>query len=266
MNYGTQEYVYFGYILDMYDSLPSLVSFIQGGALTENPHIIHDILGPDLPGLTYRGLARNTRSAWHMINYEKAEKRGEPEIMTRYLAHLLNVTLWINDWREMFTASGAQIRQNPWKAYNFINEKLAHGECNFINCNMETLFSSFFGCGTHFEDESTCTSGVYTNLSLAVHEEDYMKDSFLVGTGPSQDYKWKQCGNKTVLYSESTLNGDLICLDNPHETSAETIRHHLKELIVSDIWRADLTTICRGITRTKCLNGFFFLVLGCGLR
>ncbi len=243
MNYGTQEYVFFGYILDMYDSLPSIISFIQGGALTENPHIIHDILGPDLPGMTYRGLARNTRLAWHMMDYEKVEKRGEPDIMSNYLSHLLNMTHWISDWRAMFTVSGAQIRQNPWKAYSFINEKLAHGECNLINCNMEVLFAPFFGCGdAHlFQGASSCTSGTFANLSLVVWEEDYMKDSFQNGTGPSQYYKWKQCGNKTILYSEGTLNGDLICLENPNGMSVETIKHHLEKLIVGDTWKADLT-------------------------
>lgn len=34
-NCGTQEYAYFKYVIDNYDSLPSLVAFIQGGALTE---------------------------------------------------------------------------------------------------------------------------------------------------------------------------------------------------------------------------------------
>jgi hypothetical protein len=43
------------------------------------------------------------------------------------------------------------------------------------------------------------------------------------------------------LYSESTLNGDLICLENPNGTSLEIIQHHLKELIIADTWKADLT-------------------------
>lgn len=243
MNYGTEEYAYFEYIVDMYDSLPSMISFIQGGSLTENPHIIYDILGPDyLPGVTYRGLSRYVVPAWHMIDYEKVEKRAEVEIMSMSSAYLFNVSGWISSWRGMFTASGVQIRQHPWKVYAFINDKLAHGECHFQNCNWEVLFGSLFGCDEHlFEDESSCTSGVFTNLTRAVYEEDYMKDSGSVHDGVSSNYNWKQCGNKTILFSASRINGDLICLDNPNGTSAETLRHHLEELIVSDTWRADLS-------------------------
>lgn len=237
VNYGTEEYAYFTYIQDMYDSLPSMVSFIQGGALTENPHIIHDILGPNLwlPGLTYRSLSRYVQVAWHMIDYEKEEKKGDAEIMTRYAPYLFNMSSWITGWRGMYTVSSAQIRQHPWKSYSFIHEKILREECFFRNCYMEMLFSSLFGCNTHlFEDESSCTSGVYANLSLVVLKEDYWKDTYHNNSYPAQDYKWKQCGNKTLLYSESGLNGDLICLNNPNFSSAKNIRHYLEELMIGD--------------------------------
>jgi hypothetical protein len=41
LNYGTEEYAYISYIEQFFDRLPPLVSFIQGGGLTENPHKSH---------------------------------------------------------------------------------------------------------------------------------------------------------------------------------------------------------------------------------
>jgi hypothetical protein len=143
MNFGVEEYAYISYIQDMYDSLPPMISFIQGGALTENPHVIYDILGPNLPGLMYRGLARHVRGAWHMIEYEKVENKGEVEFISRFVDYLFNESLWLTDWRGMLTVSRAQIRQHPWKAYSFINEKTVHEECHSVSCNMEFLFAPF---------------------------------------------------------------------------------------------------------------------------
>jgi hypothetical protein len=68
-----------------------------------------------------------------------------------------------------------------------------------------------------------------------------MKDSSSDGHAPAQDFKWQMCGNKTILYSESTVNGNLICLDNPNGTSVETIRHLLEEMVIGDVWGANLS-------------------------
>jgi len=32
----------------VYDNLPSYVSFIQAGSITENPHIIYDLMGEEV--------------------------------------------------------------------------------------------------------------------------------------------------------------------------------------------------------------------------
>ncbi len=42
-NHGSEEYAYFRYIEDMYDNFPPFISFIQGGGITEIPHLIYMI-------------------------------------------------------------------------------------------------------------------------------------------------------------------------------------------------------------------------------
>lgn len=82
-----------------------------------------------------------------------------------------------------------------------------------MNCNFESMYAPLFGCvpEAHKGDPS-CSTGVYTNLSLVVTEQDYMKDSLTNMNrhgGPARDYKWQICKNKTILHSTSMVNGDL---------------------------------------------------------
>ena len=65
-NCGTEAYAYFKYVESSYDNLSfAMVAFIQGGGLTENPHLHHDILHY-IPGTYYMDLSRFVTLAWHM--------------------------------------------------------------------------------------------------------------------------------------------------------------------------------------------------------
>jgi len=243
-DHGSEEYAYFRYIEDMYDNLPPFVSFIQGGGITENPHLIYDIMVQDLPKLSYKSLSRHVRAAWHMFgtnNLTAKNKMGESKISETYFQYLNNQSDWVSDWRSMFTVSDFQIKRNPLEAYAKIVDMLASGECISVNCNMEPLLSSFFGCNPlFFQDKPSCTMGVYTNVSNAVIEEDYMKDSIKTSPyPPAWDTEWAICGGRTILYSMSMLNGALICLDNVEVNSAE-INHQMN----GDVkWKPDFSEV-----------------------
>ena len=80
-NCGIEEYVYLRYIEDRYDSMPPKVSFVQGGAITENPHIIYDMM-VNIPGLTFKDLSRFVLHVCHWADYKKEEKaKNEKEIV-----------------------------------------------------------------------------------------------------------------------------------------------------------------------------------------
>lgn len=241
-NFGTEEYAYFRYIEDRFDSLPGIVSFIQGGGLTENPHLIYDIMA-DIPGLTYKSLSRHVRDAWHMIDYEKEkDKTAEKEIMDTFIPFLAAQPAWIADWRGMFALSRDQIRRHPWQMYYFINESLGQDKCLWRNCNMEVFFSSIFGCNPHlFDNSQNCTKGVYANTSNTVFDEDFNADGVSDNGGIANEWHWHICGNKSLMYSTSQMNGGLICLDqgNRTTTTPEGNRELLLKVIAGDTRRAD---------------------------
>ena len=118
-NIGTEEYVYFQYIQDMYDDLPPYVSFIQGGGITENPHIIYDLMGEELPGMTYKVLSRVVYPSWHMFGTEAGanDTTKETEIFDLYFPLLRNRNIWLTGWRGMFTVSSSKIKQHPKAVY-----------------------------------------------------------------------------------------------------------------------------------------------------
>lgn len=89
-NCGTQEYAYFQFILDHYESMSPMVSFIQGDALTENPHIIYDMM-VNIPGTTYKDLSRHVRESWHMSILKEADR----EIMRDSFPYLENKKTWL---------------------------------------------------------------------------------------------------------------------------------------------------------------------------
>ena len=71
-------------------------------------------------------------------------------------------------------------------------------------------------------------SGTFANLLLVILEEDHRRDYVVSDddAAPTQDYKWKQCGSKTIVYSYIKLNGDLMCLENPNGTSIQNLWYY----------------------------------------
>ena len=246
-NCGSEEFAYLRYIEDRYDSMPPMISFVQGGAMTENPHIIYDMM-VHVPGTTYQDLSRHVRVAWHMIDYkDNTKKKGEEEIMMHSFRYMQNQSSWLTNWRGMFAVSRDQIKQHQWHIYADINDKLCRKECNFLNCNMEVWFSTLFHCNSHLfqnsshENETKCTSGVYTNISRIVFEEDYKKDG-QHDPKPNLQTEWISCGNRTIFYAGSSINGALICTDGTI-TNEEMNKHLYSELVLGETWRANLTNM-----------------------
>ena len=250
LNLGTEEYAYFQYIQDMYGNLPSIVSFVQGGGLTENPHLIYDLLGQELPGLSYKSLTRFVRNSWHMFgteeHVEEDKTTKETEIFDHYFPYLRNQSDWLTDWRGMFSVSGSQIKNNPWSSYASINLEISRKTCASQNCNMEVLFATFFGGNPlFFHVKPNCTRRVYTNLSKQVIEEDHTKDGCRCNnTLPAMDTEWITCGSKTIIFTWSELNGALICLENDIGATFETNRLFLSNAIREDTaWTSDLSNV-----------------------
>ncbi len=102
---------------------------------------------------------------------------------------------------------------------------------------METVFASFFGCNSiSYIGKPGCTEGVYKDLSYPVIEEDYLKDGCRCNkndTPPAVDTNWIICGNKTMIFTRSMLNGALVCLENAN-TTHETNRQYLSDYIRGD--------------------------------
>ncbi len=261
-NCGIEEYAYLSYIQDWYDRLPSRVSFVQGGAITENPHIIHDMLDQPIPGMYFKDLSRQVRDAWHFGDYDKDEKAraGEYGIVMSAIRYLEKESLWLNSWRGMFTTTRNQIRLHPLEVYAGINEKLCGHVCSSRNCNMETFWSSLMGCSkilfregssisngggdegrVHQKKTEACTGGRLKNLSPTVFDEDYKKDSLKDmpkdALTPSNNTDWIQCGSKTILYTTSFVNGVLMCIDKGSDqprNSTTSITELYREMIRGD--------------------------------
>lgn len=255
MNFGTEEYAYFQYIQDTYNYLPSFVSFVQGGGLSENTHLVYDLMGKEIPGLTYKSLTRFNTDAWHMfgkdLNAEDGKKTKEAELMDSYFPYLKNQYTWWTNWRGMFTVSRSRIKHNSWISYASINVEISGRKCGSQNCNIEPLFVSFCGCNTElYLGKSGCTTGVYTNLSYPVIEEDYLKDGCSQSscsnnnTLPAMDTEWIICGSKTMMFSRSILNGALICLESANGTTHETNRQYLSDYIRGDTsWNTTFSNV-----------------------
>mmetsp|Transcript_9077 Transcript_9077/g.14540 ORF Transcript_9077/g.14540 Transcript_9077/m.14540 type:complete len:383 (+) Transcript_9077:212-1360(+) len=248
-NCGTEEYAYVRYIMDRYDSLPPMVAFIQGGAITENPHVIYDMM-EYIPGTTFKGLSRHVRTAWH---FEKSKDNATQGIVSMAFSHVKERKTWLAPWRGMFAASQDQIRRLPWLVYADIESKLRDKKCLSRNCNMEVYFGPLFGCVPYLYHRLTnnnytdCTSGVLNDTSLPVFEQDYMKDSCSFGSnsecnnGVSTETSWRRCGNDIIFFSGSKVNGELTCVGGVDETTEEAILHFYKEIVNGETWRPNIS-------------------------
>jgi len=252
-NIGTEEYAYFQYIQDMYDNLPSYVSFIQGGGITENPHIIYDLMGEELPGMTYKVLSRYVSVSWHMFGTKAGadEATKETEIFDLYFPLLRNHHVWLTGWRGMFTVSGSKIKQNPKTVYATLNFYLESKKCVSGNCNMETLFAPLFDCSPILGEKPNCTRGVYTNLSYPVIKEDYRKDGCNNCTdSPVRDTEWEICGRQISIFSENRLNGAMLCLELGSEDTSGTMMNFLGKSIEGDDYKSDFSNVSWGVLAT----------------
>jgi hypothetical protein len=92
MNFGTEEHAYFQYIQDSYDYLPPFVLFVQGGGLSENPHLVYDLMAEEIPGLEYTSLTRYVADAWHMfgtdLNAAAENKTKEAKLLDKLFSLL----------------------------------------------------------------------------------------------------------------------------------------------------------------------------------
>lgn len=159
-NCGTEEYAYIQYILDHYDTMPPTVSFIQGGALTENPHVIYDMM-VHIPGTTYKDLSRHVRNGWHFPKEGVAEK----EIMRKLFPYLENKTSWLTSWRGMFAVSREQIRLHPEKVFwisvlNFVTGLV------ILDIGFQPYFAVIF---TSLEMETAIKNNANLELVAAFH-------------------------------------------------------------------------------------------------
>ena len=224
-----------------------MVSFIQGGSLTENPHIIYDMT-VHIPGTTYKSLSRYVKDAWHF----QGQNEAEMEIMRHSFPHLENKTAYLTSWRGMFAVSRDQIKLHPQKDYLDISKKLCSGTCGFRNCNMETFFAPFFGCDVHSphannDNPEQCEFGVSRGIASSVFAEDHLKDGNNGGT-KTNDTNWSRCGNKTVYYSVSTLNGMLLCMDasrakRESSRGGNLMASSYNEMLLNESWKPDLSNL-----------------------
>jgi hypothetical protein len=235
----------------MYNDLPPYVSFIQAGSLTENPHIIYDLMGEELPGMTYKELSRVVYESWHMFGTKAGanDTTKETEIFDLYFPLLRNHILWMTGWRAMFTVSGSKIRQNPKAVYATLNFYLESKKCASINCNMETLFAPLFDCNPLLGEKPNCTRGVYTNLSYPVIKEDYLKDACRNCNHPqSVDTEWEICGKQMSIFSrKSVLNGAMLCLELGSEDTSGSMMNFLSKSIEGDNYKSDFSNVTWGV-------------------
>lgn len=249
-NCGTEEYAFIQFILDHYETMSPMVSFIQGGALTENPHIIYDMM-VHIPGTTFKSLSRYVKDGWHFPNL-----KAEMDIMRHSFPHLENKTTFITSWRGMFAASKEQIQLYPQEDYLDMKKKLCSGICAFRNCNMEIFFAPFFGCGDYFlyaniDNREQCEFGISHGIAPSVFAEDYLKDSLKgVSSTENKDTSWSRCGNKTMYHSKSMVNGMLLCMDaSSSRAKRESIgggnltANSYNEMILNESWKPDLTNL-----------------------
>jgi len=117
-NCGTAEIAYFTHIVQRYDGdllsqLAPLTAFIQGEALEENPHIIHDIRNY-VPGTTYSDLTRRVRNAWQFARV----RAFEVELQNRTNPVVWQKGSWLAGWRSMLMASRSAILNIEKSTYN----------------------------------------------------------------------------------------------------------------------------------------------------
>lgn len=170
--------------------------------------------------------------------------------MRNSFPYLENHASWLSSWRGMFAASREQIRLHPRNDFVDINENLCSGSCGYRNCNMEVFFSPFFGCDYRlYTTAEQCHSGIIRSMSRTVFAEDYLKDAYAnEHIGPmATDTHWSRCGNRTIYYSRSTLNGLLLCIHESNSNFESNVLgltvSSLDKLMRNEKWKPDLSNL-----------------------
>jgi hypothetical protein len=208
-NCGTQEYAFFYHIYERYeDRLAPMTAFLQAGALSENPHVVHDILAY-LPGTTFAGLARHVRAAWHVQRKGPAESA----LQNKTAPLVFQQKTWLNDWRAMFLASRSALERLDRSLYLEFTQQLCSKTCKFVNCAWEHWFAPTFGCAPVLFERAECER-VELGFARSVIPEDYLKDSTYRTSTALASKTWRvTCGNRTILHASSALNGMLTCVE-----------------------------------------------------
>jgi hypothetical protein len=111
---------------------------------------------------------------------------------------------------------------------------------------METVFAPLFDCNPILGEKQNCTRGVYTNLSYPVITEDYLKDGCNSCThSPARDTEWEICGRQMSLFSQSPLNGAMLCLELGSEDTSGSMMNFLSKSI-----KSDFSNVTWGVTAT----------------
>lgn len=221
-NCATQEYAFLHYMVDNYGdggdggdttaAAATMAAFVQGGALTENPHLIHDIK-TYIKGTTYKSLARCVRGAWHLT-----DDKVVAAMQSKMIPEILKLDSWVEGWREMFMLSTAKIQKFDKSIYKDMMKELCDKTCRDINCDFETWFGSAF-CADILHTGPNCVSH-HHGVAPKVTRTDYFKDSYLSTPTAYQTHR-KTCTNKnvtsTILIAESAVNGMLSCVEYEKE-------------------------------------------------
>ena len=176
-NCGTQEFAFFRHVHDRYDDhdgLANMTAFIQAGSLSENPHVMQDILSY-IPGTTYTELARHVRPAWHV----KRKGPAERALQQQTAPLVFRQSTWLIGWRAMYMVSRDTLRHVDKSLYAKFNEQLCSGECRFVNCAWEHWFGPTYGCAPVLFEQDGCVSHDPLPFARSTMDADFRKDSLV---------------------------------------------------------------------------------------
>lgn len=215
-NCGTQEYAFFHHVQYQRERLPQMTAFLQGGALTENPHVVHDILSY-IPGMTYRELTRHVRVGWPW-----KETGVRAEMVKKTVPHILEEEMWLTGWRSMYMAARSELLKYPNSVYAEFNHNVCNKKCRNIDCGMEVLFGPLYHCDPSLFRGQDCSAPHTHDLAPRIISEDFMKDGLMKNVNSTaKSTKRITCGDRTMLYAKSTINGVLVCVKSEGVMSAE---------------------------------------------
>lgn len=213
-NCGVEEFAYFTYIEQNYESLPSFVAFLTAGALPENPHIVHDSLN-FLEGTQFKDLARHVRYGWKM---GKPTVEGEQVIINMTTPEYWNHAKWMASWRSHFMVSKQQIRFYPISVYSNITQVLCGKKCHFMNCNFEIMYNTFFRCVSYLNPMENCTSSKVYTVPKVDHADFHRDGLFGTNTETALYTELLDCPNRIMLTTSSVINGQLMCVEQPEKS------------------------------------------------